>query len=145
MKTIAFLLVVLAYTTAWAAGPEDESDYLKPFATITGSMLNNGWFQSASIGKEFSFYFGMPVNLVFINGDDRFYEKKFQGGTSQQPYDTTYLSATAFSSHNGATIKEPRYDANGNVVDHTTYRLSDGLSYLGDLSVIPFLSLYRQY
>ncbi len=141
MKKILILLSLLFATNLYADAPDDDAEYLKPFATLTGSMSNSGWFQSASIKKDFRFYFGLPINLVFVGGADRSYENTFTGGTEEKPYTQKYASATIWSTHDGATVKEPISSPDGSIGHYMEYYLSDGMSALGDISMLPFPTL----
>ena len=141
MKRILILLTLLLSTNLYSAPPKDEAEYLKPFATLTGSMANSGWFQSASIDKDFHFYIGLPINLVNVGGADRSYEKTYKGGLEDKPYIKNYASATIWSDHSGASVKEPIYGLDGNIADYINHELSDGMSALADFSMLPFPTL----
>ncbi|MDG5816832.1 hypothetical protein QA601_17175 [Chitinispirillales bacterium ANBcel5] len=55
----------------------DQKDYFRPIATTFGTLTNAGWFQSASVGKEFSFGVSIPISIVYLNGADREYSVRY--------------------------------------------------------------------
>lgn len=51
--------------------------YAQPVATTLGTGSNAGWYQSASVGKDFGWGISLPVSLIFINKGDRQYSDTY--------------------------------------------------------------------
>ena len=130
---------------------EKDKGYIQPFATLFGSMTNSGWYQSASVARGFSFYLGMPINLVQISDDDRTfkgsipdngciaYHKDNPSGKTSCPESIGYTGQTIFGKGKGPTLSMHNYDlATKTVTPGIDTLTSDGLAGVAAMNWIPF-------
>ncbi|MBD3390825.1 MAG: hypothetical protein GF418_02215 [Chitinivibrionales bacterium] len=132
----------------------DRPEYVRPISTILGTASNAGWYQSASIGREFGFYVGLPVSLTYIHSKDRSYEDSYTDGGCETCNDLSgtdcnnctecveYTAPTIFGRDPAPQLDTSILDVNGNVIYSIPVYLSDSaVAALADLSLLPFASL----
>ncbi|MBN1306740.1 MAG: hypothetical protein JXA18_02395 [Chitinispirillaceae bacterium] len=138
---------------------EERPEYVRPFATILGSMTNAGWYQSASVGKDFSFGVALPISLMYLNNRDREYsgtyidegcrkcrerEAECNGCVECQKF----TAPTVFGTIRTPEITRSIIDLNFNVVTDTLPvdpPFSDGIEELTQIAGLPFLSLQTTF
>jgi hypothetical protein len=131
---------------------EDNEDYVKPFATIFGSMTNSGWYQSSAVPAGFGFYLGLPINMTSLADEDRsfswtvtddgcrLYHTNNPTGTQTCSEVTTYNTPTIFGRSKGPVTQLSDYNPNSKTIVATRYiPLSDGKQELSSFNWLPFL------
>lgn len=115
----------------------EQPGYMRPFATSLGTMTNSGWFQSASIDKEFGFGAALPISLIYISKRDREYTDSYTDDNGR----TEVTVPTIFGSMEQPIISR----ASGSLVfvDNTTFR--PGLEEFQDISVLPYITLQASF
>ncbi len=91
MKKLLFVLLVLTYNVAIgqsgiakffpAAAPNGNgnnvqqlvSGYVSPIAEDFGSLMNNGWYNTAATHKKFGFDFSVTMNAISAKSDTKFF------------------------------------------------------------------------
>ncbi len=91
MKKLLFVLLVLTYNVAIgqsgiakffpAAAPNGNgnnvqqlvSGYVSPIAEDFGSLMNNGWYNTAATHKKFGFDFSVTMNAIAAKSDTKFF------------------------------------------------------------------------
>lgn len=59
---------------------EDKPGYVQPLATVTGTLLNSGWYTSSRVGTRTGWNFAMPIMLSYISEDDHYYKYTYATG-----------------------------------------------------------------
>lgn len=150
-----------------SAGPLEETvkaferrpEYVRPFATIVGTMTNAGWYQSASVAKEFGFGISLPISVVYLSKADRQYSGTWtddgcvacrshsgaQCGACQATQNFT--APTIFGSIRAPQISRSVIDLNYNVVGQMPADppFSDGVEELNALSALPYATLQATF
>lgn len=138
-------------------------DYLRPVATIVGSMTNSGWYLSSNLNKNFNFSVSIPISLVYLNEQDREYsgtytDEKCAECQKQKAVDPTikcqnciecrqYAAPTIFGTIHTPELYRSIIDLHYNVIDQIkdTILFNDGIKELSALSVLPFLTLQATF
>jgi hypothetical protein len=131
---------------------QDNGGYVKPFATLFGSMTNSGWYQSSAVPSGFGFYLGIPMSITKIADDDRSFSYTYVDDGCQQYHannpsgkqvcreKTEYQTPTIFGRKRAPLASRSIYNGNSDsIVDHQEIPLSDGKSEVSDFNWIPFL------
>ncbi|MBN1761177.1 MAG: hypothetical protein JW863_22805 [Chitinispirillaceae bacterium] len=105
----------------------EQPGYMRPLATSIGTMTNSGWFQSASIDKEFGFGVALPISLIYIGSKDRTYTDSYTDFTGT----VNVAVPTIFGSE-----EKP-------LIPGTTFRA--GLEEFRELSVIPYITVQTSF
>jgi hypothetical protein len=142
---------------------ESRPDYVRPFATIVGSMTNAGWYLSASLNKKFNFSASIPVSLIYLNKQDREYtgtytDKACAECQQQKAIDPNvncancvecqqFIAPTIFGSIHTPEVYRSAIDLHYNVVGQMPpdTPFTDGVKDLNALSVLPFLTLQTAF
>ncbi len=74
----------------------DREGYVKPLINNLGNVLNSNWYVSASVPQSLAIEFGLPISLIFIGNDDKYYTQ-----TDTDPYmgSFSYETPTIFGNH----------------------------------------------
>jgi hypothetical protein len=139
---------------------EEQAQYVKPIATLLGSMSNASWYQSAAVPKEFGFYVGLPISLIYINSRDRQYTdvyvdtnciecKEFRAEYPEHGIDCAecvsrveYTAPTLFGTSDPPILRLMTLDHNKNVIDYEQIHFSGGLEGPSSLSLLPFATIH---
>jgi hypothetical protein len=164
-------IVSLSLFSLSAAGALEETvkaferrpDYVRPFATIAGTMTNSGWYQSAAIGKEFSFGIALPLTLIYLSRADRQYSGEYvdtnctkcriqeAGGASVNCRECvehqSFTAPTIFGSIDAPEVQRSIIDLRYNVISTLPVDalFSDGVPELSRLSALPFITLQASF
>ena len=129
---------------------ENNREYVKPFSTLYGSMSNSGWYQSASVGKGFGFYIGMPLSITHIADEDRSLDSVYTddgcvrahqlnpSGITNCRENATYTSPSIFGRAAAPIMYRSITDVNGVIFDTLNIPLSTGKVNLARMNWIPF-------
>jgi len=129
---------------------ENNREYVKPFSTLYGSISNSGWYQSASVGKGFGFYIGMPLSITHIADDDRSLDSVYRDdgcvrahqlnptGITNCRENAAYTSPTIFGRAAAPIMYRSVTDVNGNIFDTLNIPLSTGMVDMARMNWIPF-------
>ncbi len=87
---IAACLLAVAFTRA---GDYDQAvksleaypDYVRPAATLLGTISNNEWIRPAEIGQDFRFTLGLPITITEVANKDRYYDNTFMDPNTDKP------------------------------------------------------------
>jgi hypothetical protein len=161
VKVLILAIAATGICSAGVLGPlvksfEDHTEYVLPFATLTGSMTNTGWYQSAAIDKDFSFFIGLPISLVYITEKDRAFSGTYcnkgcrdcnnlPGTDCRNCIESTdYTAPTAFGTIVARQLHYSILDVYGNIaytaVNDTFLASDEGIEGLANLSLMPFAS-----
>ncbi len=142
---------------------EKRPDYVRPFATIVGTMTNAGWYASASINRKFNFSVAVPISLVYLNNRDRQYSgtytddgcsacKKMQLADPDVNCDNCvecqpFTAPTIFGSIRTPDVHRSIINLQGDVINTLppVDPFSDGVEALQDISVMPFVTLQTAF
>jgi hypothetical protein len=130
---------------------EKNDGYVRPFATLFGSMTNSGWYQSAGVPRGFSFYLGIPINFSQIGDEDRKYDGTWtdQGcvayhqdqpsGTTACPEKVPYTAPTLFGKGKGPTMQTHVYNPNSHAFTTSIdVPMNDGNEFMSGFNWLPF-------
>ncbi|MFW5960148.1 MAG: DUF6588 family protein [Chitinivibrionales bacterium] len=136
---------------------EETQEYVQPFASLLGTMTNTGWYQSASVSEDFSFYIGLPISITYISSKDREYSGTYYDETCQKCHEyqeegdniddagcrekQEYTTPTIFGSIKAPHSTKYLIDNDFNVVDSSRIDYSDGIDELADMNILPFATL----
>jgi hypothetical protein len=142
---------------------ESRPDYLRPFATIVGSLTNSGWSMSSFINKKFNFSVGIPISLIYLNNQDRQYSGSYtdDGCLACQKMKASnpavdckncvecqqFIAPTIFGSIRTPDVHRSIVNLQGNVIDTLppVDPFSDGIKELNAISVLPLLTLQTSF
>jgi hypothetical protein len=155
----SILTILTTFTLSVSAGEFDAAvksfersvGYVRPIATLLGTMTNQGWYTSASIDKRFGFYIGIPITLTYINDKDREFDSLYTdkgcvecgkaGGNPAGCVEQTMLTLpTIFGSVPLPKAVNSKIDLHGNVVLQDTILFTNGLKAMRNLNFLPYLS-----
>jgi|GEM_PF-1662153 len=130
---------------------ESDTGYVKPFATLLGTMTNQAWYQSASVPKAFSFYIGVPISLSFLSSKDRSFEYTWvdsgcvlcnqKNGNPNGCLERMKLTRpTVFGTEPAPKGATSQVNLNGDVVWVDSILFSDGIDGLNALPFMPWLA-----
>ncbi len=131
---------------------ENNREYVKPFATLFGSMTNSGWYQSSAVPAGFGFYLGLPINVTGLSDQDRsfswtaedpgckLYHTDNPTGKQTCKESSTYDAPTIFGRKNGPITYSSDYSPiSKTIFDSTETPLSDGKQELSSFNWLPFV------
>jgi hypothetical protein len=142
---------------------EKRPDYVRPFATIVGSLTNSGWSMSGSVNKNFNFSVAIPISLVYLNTQDRQYSGTFtdDGCVTCQKMKASnpnidckgctecqqFVAPTIFGSIRTPDVHRSVINLQGNVIDTLPPGdpFSDGIKELNAFSALPFITLQTSF
>jgi hypothetical protein len=135
---------------------QNQAYYVKPIATLLGSMANTGWYHSAGVGQDFGFYVGLPISLTYIGSGDRSVDSIYVddgcvqchtfGGADQGCEERQKLSLpTIFGTGSAPTATASQIDINGNVVWQDNVLFTDGFKSMSQFPLMPFATLQADF
>ena len=170
VKQKVSLLLVLMIMQVWAGALEEtvkaferRPDYVRPFATIAGSLTNSGWCLGGSINEKFNFSVGLPFSIIYLNNQDRQYsgtytddgcaacQQQKAAGAAVDCQSCTerqrFTAPTIFGSLRTPNIHRSIIDLHYNVIDTLppVDPFSDGIEELYGISVLPFLTFQASF
>lgn len=136
---------------------ERRPQYVLPFATLLGEMTNAGWYQSAAVDRKFGYNFSLPISLVYVGKKDREYSGTYVDPACSQCVDQSsssqvecygcrdcqdYTAPTVFGTIRTPVVYKYVIGLDYSVIDSLQDpTFSDGIEELGDLSLLPFVTL----
>jgi hypothetical protein len=142
---------------------ERRPDYVRPFATMVGSLTNSGWSMSSTLNKKFNFSVGIPISLTYLNDQDRQYSGTYSddGCVACQKMKASnpavdckncvecqqFTAPTIFGSIHTPDVHRSIVNLQGTVIDTLPPidPFSDGIKELNAISVLPFLTLQTSF
>lgn len=88
LKKALTLSALLLSSPLFAAGEvgnvlrafEDKPGYVKPLATVFGTLMNTGWVNSARVGYGTGWGFGLPIMVAYVGTEDHTYDYTYSTG-----------------------------------------------------------------
>jgi hypothetical protein len=164
------LVVVFFMLQAWGGALEEtvkafesRPDYVRPFATMAGSMTNAGWYLCSSLNKNFNFSVSIPISLIYLNNQDREYSGSYidegcEKCMQQKAVDPSvncegcvecqqFNAPTIFGSIHTPDVHKSIIDLHGNVIGQLPPEdpFSDGIKDLAAVSMLPFLTVQAAF
>lgn len=132
------------FVTEFANSFNEHPEFVKPFVTVLGTLGNAGWYQSAKVGREFGFYVGMPISVVFLGNRDLAYDAEYIDDGCRICNETAeamggsvncrecqecreFTTPTIFGQSKGAIVQMATLDQFGNVLTYEEMRFHGGL------------------
>ncbi len=163
MVILEIIIMIASFTFAGPVGEtvkafERRPDYVRPFASLLGTMTNSGWYQSASVDQQFGFNVSLPISLVYISGKDREYSGSYidpsctacqEQAASNPAIDCQdciecqdYTAPTIFGTIRTPVVKKYSMGLDYSILaSQTDPTFSDGIEELANLSLLPFITL----
>jgi hypothetical protein len=126
----------------------EESGGVKPVATIMGTLMNSGWYQSSGIGQNFGFSISLPVFLSYVSKKDHYYTTYRASGCANAsstvscgyPDYRAYKVPTVIGPKvaSGQVFEEYVLDENYEPADIAYKPVSDGLTECRNMGTYPF-------
>ncbi|MBN1576153.1 MAG: hypothetical protein JW913_06370 [Chitinispirillaceae bacterium] len=137
---------------------EKRPEYVRPFATILGSLTNAGWYQSASVEKDFNFGIALPISVIYLNNRDREYSGAHidEGCRKCREHGADcngcvecqeFTAPTIFGTIHTPQVTSSLTDLNYNVEsdDTLSVRFSDGIEEFSQIAGLPFVTLQASF
>jgi hypothetical protein len=156
LQTFSIYFLLWFPATAGALQPtikafEQQPGYVKPIATIFGTLTNNGWYRSSSVDKGFGFYIGLPIVVSYIGQKDRIYTGTFTDTNcvTCAQYNKVelcpceqcgeYTTSTIFGPEKGAVLRTVNLDKFGLPAGYSEYKLAGGYPDLAKINWVPMV------
>lgn len=146
---------------------ESKPNYVVPAATLLSSLTGNGWNQSSSLGKDFSFSLSLPITIAVLSDEDREYsdiyvpidyanyinnynannpDHTFEWIKNPDPrISQPYTTATIFGKKSAPKVYDLNFDDSLKVVSTTEVLLSDGIENLAKFNWFPMAAIQLQW
>ena len=170
ISKLCVFIVFLSLTTIYAGNAEEtvraferQPDYVRPIATLVGSMTNSGWYTSGNIGKDFSFSVALPISLIYLSQADIEYNTTHvdtecqtcreveAAGAAVDCKDcigcTDYLTPTIFGDRRPPILYRSTLSrsGDGSINSKDTVNITDGNEKLKTISWLPFISFQTAF